>query len=75
VRLHCPACHVELSSDLIVIATLQKQFDDLLFTLPQTYGFFAHSYPPQNVPVKRSHLIRRAHQKKAGRIKAVIAID
>jgi len=26
--------HIQLSSDLVVIATLQKQFDDLLFTLP-----------------------------------------
>jgi hypothetical protein len=38
---------MELSSDLIVIATLQKQFDDLLFALSQTYGFFAHYYPLQ----------------------------
>jgi hypothetical protein len=44
---HCPARHVELSSDLIVIATLQEQFDDLLFALSQTYGFFAHYYPLQ----------------------------
>jgi hypothetical protein len=34
--------HVELPSDFVVIAALQQQLDDLLFSLPQTYGPFAH---------------------------------
>jgi len=45
VGLHGSASHIELSIDLIVIAALEKQFDDLLFTLTQTNGFFAHYYP------------------------------
>jgi hypothetical protein len=40
--LHGSASHVELSSDFVVVAALQEQFDDLLFALPQTDGPFAH---------------------------------
>jgi hypothetical protein len=44
--LHRSTSHIELSSDFVVVATLQEQFDDLLFALPQTDRSFAHSIPP-----------------------------
>jgi hypothetical protein len=56
VRLYGATRHVELSSDFVVVAALQKQLDDLLFALPKADGFFAHSNPPQDVLVKlRAH--------------------
>jgi hypothetical protein len=34
--------HLELSGYLVVVATLQKQLNDLLFSMAQTDGLFAH---------------------------------
>jgi hypothetical protein len=42
VCLHGSTRHVELPSDFVVIAALQQQLDNLLLSLPQTYGPFAH---------------------------------
>jgi hypothetical protein len=39
---HSSTSHVELPSDLVVIAPLKQQFDNLLFTVAQTHGSFAH---------------------------------
>jgi hypothetical protein len=50
--LHRSTSHIELSSDFVVVATLQEQFDDLLFALPQTDRSFAHSIPPDLFFVK-----------------------
>jgi hypothetical protein len=44
-RLYSPASHTELTSDFVVVATLEKQLYDLLFTLTQTDGLFAHQDP------------------------------
>jgi len=45
-RLYGPASHTKLASDFVVVAALQKQFDDLLLALSQTDRFFAHQGPP-----------------------------
>jgi hypothetical protein len=34
--------HLELAGNFVVVATLQKQLDDLLFSMAQTDGLFAH---------------------------------
>jgi hypothetical protein len=45
--LHRSTSHVQLSSDFVIVAALQKQLDDLLFALPQTDRSFAHPIPPE----------------------------
>jgi hypothetical protein len=35
-------CHLELTGNLGIVATLQKQFDDLLFAWPQPNRLFHH---------------------------------
>ena len=34
--------HLELASNLVIVATLQEQLDDLLLSMAQTDGLFAH---------------------------------
>jgi hypothetical protein len=40
--LDSPSSHFELPGDLIVIAALQKQLDNLLLPMAQANGLFAH---------------------------------
>jgi len=44
--LHSTPRHVELVGDLGVIATLQKQLDDLLFPRTEPNGLLLHWSPP-----------------------------
>ena len=63
-RFHGAPRHFELSSDFVIVAALQEQLDNLLFTLPQTYSLFTHSGPPSKKmlyssdrgPVEAHHL-------------------
>jgi hypothetical protein len=34
--------HLELAGNLVIVATLQEQLDDLLLSMAQTDGLFAH---------------------------------
>jgi hypothetical protein len=43
--LHGAPRHMELTSDLGIVATLQKQFDNLLFARPQPNSLILHYFP------------------------------
>ena len=34
--------HLELACNLVIVATLQEQLDDLLLSMAQTHGLFGH---------------------------------
>ena len=54
--------HLQLSSDLVVIATLQKQFDDLLSTVqlaPSSYGLQPYQFIAISDPAVRRNEARR----------------
>jgi len=44
-RFHRSASHFELAGDLVVIAPLQKQFHNLLFSLPEPDRCLTHTSP------------------------------
>src|SRR5437763_14798426 len=43
--LHGTPSHVELAGDLGIVASLQKQFDNLLFARPQPNSLILHQLP------------------------------
>jgi hypothetical protein len=43
--LHGAPRHMELTGDLGIVATLQKQFDNLLFARPQPNSLILHHFP------------------------------
>jgi hypothetical protein len=44
-RFHGSPRHLELSGNLSVVTTLQKQLDDLLFAWAQPNRLFVHRFP------------------------------
>jgi hypothetical protein len=44
--LYSSPSHLELASDLGVVTTLQKQFNDLLFARTEPNGLLLHPNPP-----------------------------
>jgi len=44
-RFHCSPSHIQLLGDISVVASLQKQLNDLLFTSTQTDRLIAHGSP------------------------------
>jgi hypothetical protein len=43
--LHGPPRHVQLGGDFGIVATLQKQFDNLLFARPEPNSLILHQVP------------------------------
>jgi hypothetical protein len=43
--LHGAPRHMELTGDLGIVATLQQQFDNLLFARPQPNSLILHYFP------------------------------